>query len=54
MDATITVSDLVRLSEELGLPYVINENSITVIGLVQLIIFKKLEETNQWQLTEIY
>lgn len=33
--------ELMRLAEEFGLPCIERENSITVIGLVQLIEFKK-------------
>lgn len=49
----ITTDQLIELAEEFGLPCIERENSITVIGLVQLINFTKLED-RQCQLTEIY
>lgn len=51
-ETTVETNDLIKLAAEFGLACVENEDSVTVIGLDHLLIFK-LEE-NKCQLTEIY
>ena len=42
---TVELSTLIELAEEFGLPLVEQENTVTLIGWVRMIQFKKLEET---------
>lgn len=49
----IEIQYLMELAEELGLPCIENNNSLTVVGEKQLLIFNKQEE-HKCQLIEIY
>jgi hypothetical protein len=50
MNDTVNIETLKELSEDFGLPYVENYNSITIIGIQQLIVFNKTEN-DQCQLS---
>jgi hypothetical protein len=49
----MNVSELIRLAAEIGLPYITEEGTITIIGSERNILFNILEET-KCQLKEIY
>lgn len=47
---TITVTQLLQLASDLGLACIEREDNIIVVGFVDMILFKKLED-NKCQLT---
>ena len=51
LEITVDKETLIKLAEEFGLP-TIERDSITVVGIEKLLIFKQAEDT-QWKLTEI-
>lgn len=52
-ETTINVWKLKELSNDFGLPYIENRDSVTVVGYEHLLIFSKQEDT-QCRLIEIY
>lgn len=51
MNTFVTLQDLIKLSEEFGLPCIVRNKEITIIGEKTVLVFKyKQEEKNQCQL----